>query len=321
MGCWDGVPSPSQEKSSQKPKATVLCASQPQRSLFLFLSVAIAISHLSPSLTLSPLTARRLVITASAAPVHRTLLDMTSLETEVAADGGSGTAPTAADAEAEAPPAPSDEAIAAVPAATPVERGRFVLHLHDRDEDSDDDDASKEEEDAVGGGDDDDDGSASADSPKSFDTDEVFDDVEQQEGEPIIDADSDLERLLGPLPRRASGGENVQSLEVESDGSDGSRRKRAKRPGLCPCCPKAVRRGPCRLLASVTGGDGLPQIRVGNMIMVFPKCFQKKGFGIIGPHWCVKISSRRDSFCAEMNMLSGLDHKMHFSIFSPHGNY
>jgi len=107
----------------------------------------------------------------------------------------------------------------AVPAATPVEIAERV------EEDMDDNKSER--------------------SIKSFNSDEIFDDVDMEcggEGERI--SDHDLDRLLGHLPlRRASGAidNNRRSLETESTSSD-RRKKRSK--GLCPCCPQVVQRGP-----------------------------------------------------------------------------
>jgi len=193
-----------------------------------------------------------------------------------------------------------------------VERGRFVLHLHDRDEDTDDeaeDDnssiASVGINDAIENGNNTNDKSNDApDSPKSFNSDEIFDDVEQDDTNNII-PDQDLERLLGPIPSRRSSNHSDEkhnnninnnntntksSLEVDSiDSSEGSsrRHKKTNRKGLCPCCPNVVRRGPWQCLAAIVGGgnENVPSMRVGNMIMVLPSCVSRWGFGIMGPHW------------------------------------
>jgi len=193
----------------------------------------------------------------------------------------------------------SDTAIpAAVPAAVPVERGRFVLQLHNLDEDSDDDVASENDDDGDNNndnndGNDNNNNSTAPDSPKSFNSEEIFEDVEQ--GKEQV-SDRDLERLLGPLPLRrvsnnASGdnNKNMNSLEVDNNASDDSRWKRSKK-AFCPCCPGAVRRGPWQMIMAMTGHDGsTPGTRVGNMIVVFPRCFYNQGFGIMGPHWYVII--------------------------------
>ncbi|KAL9184656.1 hypothetical protein ACHAXT_012626 [Thalassiosira profunda] len=167
-----------------------------------------------------------------------------------------------------APSPPSDGAIpAAVPAARevaePVERGRLVVDRRD--------------EDSVDSG---------RHSPKSFNSDELFEDVEDVE-EQI--SDHDLDRLLGPVPLRRTkhmgGDRNAFSLEMDSIGNEDARRRRPKQV-FCPCCPAAIRRGPCQLMMAATGHDGsAPSPRVGNMIVVFPRCFHKMGFGIMGPHW------------------------------------
>ena len=111
-------------------------------------------------------------------------------------------------------------------------------------------------------------------SPKSFNSDEIFDDVDMEcGGEEERISDHDLDRLLGPLPlRRASGAidNNMNSLETESASSD-RRKKRSK--GLCPCCPQVVQRGPWQCIAAVTGRDGsVPTTRVGNMIVIVSIC-------------------------------------------------
>jgi len=197
----------------------------------------------------------------------------------------------------------------AIPAATPVERGRFVLHLHNRDEDTDDEDdddnnsvASSGNNDFVDNGNsndknDNNNNNDAPDSPKSFNSDEIFDDVEQNDINNVI-PDQDLERLLGPTPSRRSSNNSSEkhnnnntksSLEVDSsDSSEGSSRrsKKTNRKGLCPCCPNVVRRGPCQCLAGMMGwNENLPNMRVGNMIMVLPSCVSRWGFGIMGPHW------------------------------------
>ena len=106
-------------------------------------------------------------------------------------------------------------------------------------------------------------------SPKSFNSDEIFDDVDMECGGEERISDHDLDRLLDPLPlRRASGAidNNRRSLETESTSSD-RRKKRSK--GLCPCCPQVVQRGPWQCIAAVTGRDGsVPTTRVGNMIVI-----------------------------------------------------
>ncbi|KAL7524914.1 hypothetical protein ACHAXR_000776, partial [Thalassiosira sp. AJA248-18] len=209
---------------------------------------------------------------------------------EIAAGGSSS--------DNDSPSSQSDEAIpAAVPAAidaTPVERGRFVLDVHNRDEDS----VSAENEHINDADNDDKNDNSNAaddapDSPKSFNSDDIFEDVEQ--GEEQI-SDHDLERLLGPLPLKRTGknmlGENnsIPHSVLEMDGndddtSDESRRKRPKK-GVCPCCPSVVRRGPWQMLAAMIGWDGsVPSTPVGNMIVVFPSCYYNRGFGIMGPHW------------------------------------
>lgn len=211
--------------------------------------------------------------------------------------------PLASDSPADddAPSAHPDGAIqapAAVPAATPVDRGRFVLHMHDRDDDDSDADSNGEgnndKEPASGVAAE----KSAPDSPKSFNSDEIFEDVEQVE---VETTDQDLERLLGPLPRRINSGENnsenenaTASLEVDDGSDESNRRKRTKR-GACHCCPSSARRGPCRFFAPMPGGDdgddssaAVP--RVGNMTILFPQCYRSFGFGIMGPHWFGPVS-------------------------------
>lgn len=106
----------------------------------------------------------------------------------------------------------------AVPAATPVE-------IAERVEEDMDDNKSR------------------SISPKSFNSNEIFDDVDMECGgaEERI-SDHDLDRLLGPLPLRR---------------------------GLCPCCPQVVQRGPWQCIAAATGRDGsVSNTRVGNMIVI-----------------------------------------------------
>jgi len=220
----------------------------------------------------------------------------------------------------------ADESInAAVPAAEPVERGRFVLHLHNRDDPDDDSSVTSENNDSPSDDyDDNDSGNSSTnsnnntmkggtsssskkspleapDSPKSFNSEDIFEDVDCDiEGGT---SDADIERLLGPLPRRGNSGEKGNAakvgtaaasgktrgiLEMDSIGSDDSQRRKRSSPkrGICPCCPTAVRLGPWQWFAALRGSDGsVPNVRVGHMIVVFPKCFHAWGVGIMGPHW------------------------------------
>ena len=200
---------------------------------------------------------------------------------------------------------------AAVPAAEPVERARFVLHLHDRDPDDDDDDDNND-----GIRDDDDGGGGATDdcpaSPRSFDSSEIFEDVLGEEGDDRrrTSDDLDLEGLLCPPPHRQPPPPTTRrpfpigGLETEDrrlgdddgdDGDDGDGRRKGRKRSSCPCRTNAVRRGPCRraLAAAFAGNaDGSPppatttEARVGNMIVVFPGCFDDGwGLGIIGPHW------------------------------------
>jgi hypothetical protein len=91
--------------------------------------------------------------------------------------------------------------------------------------------------------------------------------------------------LLGPLPSRRSCNTTPSSLETDRRDNDDEEdpRRRKQKKFICPCCPNALRRGQ---FAAVMGKDGsAPTTRVGNMIVVFPKCFNSMGFGIVGPHW------------------------------------
>ena len=178
----------------------------------------------------------------------------------------------------------SNEVInAAVPAAQPVEKGRFVLDLHNRDDDSIADETTANTNSL-----------AAPDSPKSFNSDEIFEDVDVEYGEEGKISDHDLDRLLGPLPLRRTSNPPQNSLETDCNDEDSShdssttRRKRSNK-GSCPCCPRAVQRGPWQFLATVTGRDSsVPTTtRVGNMIVLNNKCFHNMGFGIVGPHWYV----------------------------------
>ena len=137
----------------------------------------------------------------------------------------------------------------AVPAATPVEIAERVEEDMDNNK------------------------SARSVSPKSFNSDEVFDDVDMECGGEERISDHDLDRLLGPLPlRRASGAidyYNRCSLETESASSD----RREKRSKGLPCCPQVVQRGPWQCIAAITGRDGsVPATRVGNMIVIVSIC-------------------------------------------------
>ncbi|KAL7520216.1 hypothetical protein ACHAWX_004955 [Stephanocyclus meneghinianus] len=84
-----------------------------------------------------------------------------------------------------------------------------------------------------------------------FDPDEIFEDIIETQPRDSI-SDSDLDHLLGPLPRR-NNHEHRSALEQEC--SDDTRERRLHGS-----------RGP------------------GNMIVLCPQC-SHRGFGIIGPHW------------------------------------
>ena len=167
---------------------------------------------------------------------------------------------------------------AAVPAAQPVEKGRFVLDLHNRDEDSIADESVTSANTNS---------KSAPDSPKSFNSDEIFEDVDVEYGEEGKISDHDLDRLLGPLPSRRTTNPPQNSLETDcndDDSHDSSTRRKRLNKGSCPCCPRAVQRGPWQFLATAS----VPQTtRVGNMIVLHNKCFHTMGFGIVGPHWYV----------------------------------
>jgi hypothetical protein len=134
------------------------------------------------------------------------------------------------------------------------------------------------------------------DSPKSFNSDDIFDDVDVELADDDNNneriTDQDLDRLLGPLPSRR-GNNNTQqqqvgssSLEVDDgnnsmndNNDDWSREKKNRKPpplSFCPCCPGNIRRGPL-LLPTTT--------KIGNVFILSPRCYNQYGFGIIGPHW------------------------------------
>ena len=129
------------------------------------------------------------------------------------------------------------------------------------------------------------------DSQKSFNSEDIFDDLVEDEEMPPNDdgriTDQDLDRLIGPLPSRrtannASTNNHSSSLEVDNSNcntDDWSREKKNKKPPapICPCCPNVVRRGPGPLFA--------PTTKVGNVFILSPRCYNQFGFGVIGPHW------------------------------------
>ena len=139
---------------------------------------------------------------------------------------------------------------------------------------------------------------ATDDSPKSFNSEDIFDDILQDEEmpPPVIDdgriTDQDLDSLLGPLPSRRAVNNNhnsstnnnhpISSLEVDNGSTnddDWSREKKNKKPSaqICPCCPNSIRRGPGPWFTSGT--------KVGNVFILSPRCYNQFGFGVIGPHW------------------------------------
>ncbi|KAL3822518.1 hypothetical protein ACHAXA_001983 [Cyclostephanos tholiformis] len=197
----------------------------------------------------------------------------------------------------------------AVPAAEPVERGRFVLRLHNRiDEDHDDGVAvaegrEKYRADAAAEDDDDDDDVVLSppDSQKSLVSDDIFEDVLVALDDDVEDAsDRDLESLmttmdLSPPSRRPPNG-----LEMEPSDHRHHRRGRLhrhirneerderKKSTSCPRCPNNVVGRTCRRSRSSTTKT-TTTARLGNMIVIFPQCHDALGFGIIGPHCRVRV--------------------------------
>ncbi len=94
--------------------------------------------------------------------------------------------------------------------------------------------------------------------------------------------DEDLDRLLGPLPNLR----HRSDLHDDFDGFYGSSRRtngNRNKKEICPCCPRAVQRGPWQAwLACIGSSSGW---KVGNMIVVLPRCYERVGFGVVGPHW------------------------------------
>jgi hypothetical protein len=190
--------------------------------------------------------------------------------------------PPSAPSSSSSPPSQSEDDAAvsaivpsAIPAAEPVERGRFVLQLHNRIDDADDSGAD-----------------STPDSPRSFDADDVFANV-------LIDDDNDdrraldvdIERLMvgdaivdapsssthsrrvrhGPPGGGVDGGDLVSggAMELEFEGSSDRHRRRGSR---LTCC---------RAATTTTASTR----RLGNMTIVFPICYDSIGIGIVGPHW------------------------------------
>lgn len=184
-------------------------------------------------------------------------------------------------------PDEDEDIAAAIPAAAPVERGRFVLDVSNRDDD-DSVDSENNDNENHGAADD----VSPPTSPISMRSDDAFEDVGQIENNAM---ENDWDRVLGPLPRRSSSGDNtdailnLKKLEVDNgsdDQSDNSNRRKRLKMGFCHCCPNIVRRGPWQMLAAMMGGsDSVPLPRMGNMVVLCPPCFRAVGFGIIGPHW------------------------------------
>ena len=146
----------------------------------------------------------------------------------------------------------------AVPTAVDVERGKFVLgSVQNADDDDDDDGAAADQQ-----------------------LDEAFGDLEMPK-ETI--SDHDIDRLLGPLPQRR------KPLEVEHTGRRDSGRQRKSNEKFCGCCPESVRRGPCQSLATLASSDA-PKERVGNMLLLSQRCYDKHSCGIMGPHWFGPVS-------------------------------
>ena len=176
-------------------------------------------------------------------------------------------------------------AVPAASAASAVERGAHMVDIRNE-YDSAEDDSIAENNNFL-------EGSAekmkAPDSPKSFNSQDIFDDIEDEElsNLPHKDriTDQDLDRLLGPLPSRRTVNNNnnnhpvSSSLEVDnycSTNDDWSREKKNKKPPgatICPYCPNFIR------------GGIAPTTKVGNVFILCPRCYNKFGFGVIGPHW------------------------------------
>jgi hypothetical protein len=209
--------------------------------------------------------------------------------------------------------------ISSVPAATPVDHGRFIMNQDDRTE-------FEVGVGVAGGGrlcvGNSNDVTASDDSgidatlsnsitpnqmtntienknDTEFDINGIFESIQQPPLYQDTITDQDLDRLLGPLPRRnnstTSSNGMIHSLEQEEDdelSNTSQQRRRHKRNNrICPWCPASVKRGPLALFAMTgVGGDAVTAPKLGNMIVVLPQCYYRLGFGIMGPHWCGYLS-------------------------------
>lgn len=128
-------------------------------------------------------------------------------------------------------------------------------------------------------------GTGNSDDPSS-DEEFDFDSLIQPSSSSKIDddhiLDEDLDRLLGPLPNLRHRSDLHDDLDGFYGSSRRSNRNRNKNE-ICPCCPRAVQRGPWQAwLACVGSSSGW---KVGNMIVVLPRCYERVGFGVVGPHW------------------------------------
>eukprot|EP00569_Conticribra_weissflogii_P020498 CAMPEP_0171428264 /NCGR_PEP_ID=MMETSP0881-20121228/5136_1 /TAXON_ID=67004 /ORGANISM="Thalassiosira weissflogii, Strain CCMP1336" /LENGTH=419 /DNA_ID=CAMNT_0011948027 /DNA_START=17 /DNA_END=1276 /DNA_ORIENTATION=- len=128
-------------------------------------------------------------------------------------------------------------------------------------------------------------GTKNSDDPSS-DEEFDFDSLIQPRSSSKIDddhiLDEDLDRLLGPLPNLRHRSDLHDDLDGFYGSSRRSNRHRNKNE-ICPCCPRAVQKGPWQAwLACVGSSSGW---KVGNMIVVLPRCYEMVGFGVVGPHW------------------------------------
>lgn len=112
----------------------------------------------------------------------------------------------------------------------------------------------------------------SPDSPKSFNSEDIFEEEQLSPHDDYKVTDQDLDRLLGPLPSRRTARSN---LEVDVGGGDScnsssnwngeTKNKKQSSRVLCPCCSTTI--------------------KVGNVFVLLPRCYNQFGFGVIGPHW------------------------------------
>jgi hypothetical protein len=224
--------------------------------------------------------------------------------------------------------------ISSVPAATPVDHGRFIMNQDDRAEFEVGVGVAGGGRLCVGNSNDvtaSDDSGIDATLPNSitpnqltntienkndaeFDINGIFESIQQPPLYQETITDQDLDRLLGPLPRRnnttTSANGMIHSLEQEEDdelSTISQQRRRHKRNNrICPCCPASVKRGPLALFAMTgVGGDAVNAPKLGNMIVVLPQCYYRLGFGIMGPHWCGYLSwfATRTLRCKDFDLI------------------